>query len=156
MFAATRAGVMAQKQSTRYRYWRVVLISNNGDSQYVTLTETELRASLGGADLTTPSTVVTASSYLSGYGPERTVDGIFTNISAWVSNPGSVTNQWLQYDLGTQIEVAQVALYSNNDETARNPKDIRIEASNDGINFVVKGTFLNQTAWGAEFKTFNV
>lgn len=156
MFAATRAGVMTQKQGSGYRYWRVVLINNNGDSMYVTLTETELRASQGGADLTTPSTVVTASSYLSGYGPELTVDGLFTNTSAWASNPGSVTNQWLQYDLGTQIEVTQVALYSNNSEPARNPKDIRIEASNDDINFVVKGSFLNQTTWGAAFKTFNL
>ena len=154
MFAATRAGVMTRKQVSGYRYWRVVLINNNGAGDYVTLTETELRASQGGADLTSPSTTVTASSYLGGYGPSLTVDGLLAG--TWVSGHTSVVNQWLMYDLGTQMEVAQVALYSNNGVLARNPKDIRIEASDDGINFVVKGTFLNQTSWGAAFKTFNL
>lgn len=156
MFAATRAGVMTRKQVSRYRYWRVVLINNNGDSDYVLLTETELRASQGGADLTSPSTPVTASSSLTGFYPSATVDGNLTSSGTWIGSKGAVSNQWLRYDLGTQIEVAQVALYSLDGAPARAPKDIRIEASNDDINFVVKGTFLNQTTWAAAFKTFNL
>lgn len=146
---------MSRPQNQAYRYWRIVVIANNGAADYSALAETQMKSVAGGSNLLTASTPVTASSSLDGnYTPANTVDGNVTTY--WVSAINQVTNQWLLYDLGTQVKVAQIALYSNNTPATRNPRDIRVEASNDGVNFDVKGTFLNQTTWDASFKTFDL
>ena len=144
-----------------YRYWRIFILNNNGAPGYTALNEIELRGSVGGADITTPATPVTASTQLAHYIPESTVDNSLSAPLLWASSPKSTTNQWLRYDLGTPTAIAQVAMCwdaVNVTGSGTNPKDLRIEGSNDGTNFTTVKTFLGNTSWpaGAVFKTFTL
>ena len=156
------AGAAASEQSaaTAYRYWRIFLLNNNGDANYLAVNEVELRGSVGGADITTPATPVTASSqYDASYGPHYTVDNLLSASTLWISAAFYVANQWLRYDLGTPTPVAQVAVCFNNpDGPGRSPKDLRIEGSNDGTNFTTVKTFLGNTSWTISnvFKLFDL
>lgn len=140
-----------------YRYWRIFMLNNNGNANYLSITEVELRGTVGGADITTPVTPVTASSRDNLlYDPKYTVDNSLAIGSAWTSERQSITNQWLLYDLGTPTAIAQVAMcYSAGANTS--PKDLRIEGSNDGTNFTTVKTFLGNTSWPAgAFKVFDL
>ena len=135
------------------------MLNNNGDADFMALQEVELRGSVDGVDITTPATPVTASSqYAGAYGPNYTVDNSFSGASMWLSYPNVVTNQWLRYDLGTPMDIAQVAMGLNAASgVGRSPKDLRIEGSNDGTNFTTVKTFLGNTSWpDGDFKVFNL
>ena len=148
-----------------YRYWRIFMLNNNGDLDYLSLNEVELRGSVGGADITTPETPVTASTYYDAYGtsydPRYTVDNYLGGSPRWLSTGQDVTNQWLRYDLGTPTAIAQVAMCWNAASVTgegTSPKDLRIEGSNDGTNFTTVKTFLGNTSWpdGGVFKVFDL
>ena len=135
------------------------MLNNNSDPNYMALHEVELRGSVGGADITTPATPVTASTqYSEAYGPNYTVDNSLAASPWWVSAQAALTNQWLLYDLGTAKAVAQVAMCFNDPAApGRSPKDLRIEGSNDGTNFTTVNTFLGNTSWpDGVFKVFNL
>lgn len=143
-----------------YRFWRIFMLNNNSHPNYMSLNEVELRGSVGGADITTPATPVTASTQLGApQGPQYTVDNSRSQTPLWVSTPSAVTNQWLLYDLGTPTAIAQVAMCFNEPgHPGRSPKDLRIEGSNDGTNFTTVNTFLGNTSWpaGGVFKVFDL
>ena len=145
-----------------YRYWRIFILKNNGNVSWLALDEVELRGSVGGADITTPATPVTASTqYDWAYDPKHTVDNLLSTTPPWISSPNAVTNQWLRYDLGTPTAIAQVAMCWNAAIAAgegTSPKDLRIEGSNDGTNFTTVKTFLGNTSWpdGGVFKVFDL
>ena len=145
-----------------YRYWRIFILNNNGNGDFLALNEVELRGSVDGADITTPATPVTASTqYNESHAPERTVDNSLAVTPLWLSSPSAVTNQWLRYDLGTPTAIAQVAMCWNAANMAvagTSPKDLRIEGSNDGTNFTTVKTFLGNTSWpdGGVFKVFDL
>ena len=144
-----------------YRYWRIFILNNNGNGNYTALNEVELRGSVGGPDITTPATPVTASTqYDATYDSKYTVDNLLVELPRWVSSPSVVTNQWLRYDLGTPTAIAQVALCYNADGAVgagASPKDLCIEGSNDGTNFTTVKTFLGNTSWPeGVFQVFNL
>ncbi len=138
--------------SKTWRYWRIFIQTNNGDSQYITLSEVQLRGTLGGADLTTSSTPVLASSASSA--AANLLDGNLTNV--WATSPNSVTNQWVRFDMGTPTTLAQVAMYPQSTFLNRAPKDFIIQGSDDGTNFTDVKTFTNVTGWSAAFSTFDL
>ena len=144
-----------------YRYWRIFILNSNSGG-YLALNEVELRGSVGGADITTPATPVTASTqYDMLYDPRYTVDNSLSTTPLWISSPNAVINQWLRYDLGTPTAIAQVAMCWNAASMAgegTSPKDLRIEGSNDGANFTTVKTFLGNTSWpyGGVFKVFDL
>lgn len=143
-----------------YRYWRIFILNNNGDTNYIALNEIELRGSVGGADLTSTTTPVVASSFYDGsYAPKYTVDNSLSATPLWISSPNAVTNQWLRYDLGTPTALAQVAMCFNEPNgPGRSPKDLRIEGSNDGTTFTTVKAFPGNTSWttGSVFKLFDL
>ena len=143
-----------------YRYWRIFILNNNGDGNYIALNEIELRGSVGGADITTPATPVTASTQHDGsYDPKYTVDNFLSATPLWISTSSAVTNQWLRYDLGTPTAIAQVAMcFDDPNGPGRSPKDLRIEGSNDGTTFTTVKAFPGNTSWtmGPVFKLFDL
>lgn len=143
-----------------YRFWRIFILNNNGDGNYLALNEVELRGSVGGPDLTSTTTPVAASTFYDGsYDPQYTVDNSLSASPLWLSSLTAVTNQWLRYDLGTPTAIAQVAMYFHEAwGTSLSPKDLRIEGSNDGANFTTVKTFLGNTSWPIEgvFKVFDL
>lgn len=143
----------AGAQSGAYRYWRILVSSNNGDTNVLGIAEVELRGSVGGADLTASSTPVTGSTNMADYEPTRTIDNDYYSWWwAYTSFP-----QWLVFDLATSKDVKSIAITSISIfGSARAPKDFSIQGSNDGVNFTTVKSF-SSTGWAAsETRVFNL
>lgn len=109
----------------QYRYWGIYML-NSGAAGFA-LMEVELRSTVGGADVTTPSTPVSVTS---GSNPSNLVDN--SNSTWWTTN--TATNQRASFDLGASAEIRQVAMYPYT-ATSWNP-----------VNFIIQGSH-NGTAW---------
>lgn len=139
-----------------YRYWRIFIATSNNSGDYMSLAEIELRAAIGGADLTSSSTPATASSQNSpSYAPSYTVDNsLDQSSSVWISLTTGMTDQWLRYDLGTPTVVLEVAMYPQTNVPTRSPKDFTIQGSNDGTNFTDVRSFTGITGWTSAWRNF--
>ncbi len=140
--------------SKTWRYWRIFIQTNNGDASFIVLAEVQLRGTLGGADLTTPSTPALASTQGTSSTAANLLDGSTSTI--WATTSGSVTNQWVRFDMSTPTTLAQVAMYPQSAFLNRAPKDFIIQGSDDGTNFTDVITFTNITGWTAAFRTFDL
>lgn len=137
-----------------WRYWRIFVQNNNGSASSIRMAEIELRATVGGADITTTTTPVLASSD----------DGasLVTNVrdnntsTVWASGIGSVTNQWVRLDLASAQTVAQVAIFPHSSALTAAPKDFIIQGSSDGTNFTDVKTFTGVTGWSVAWRTFDL
>jgi hypothetical protein len=131
-----------------FRYYRLNITANNGDTQALGIGEIELRGTYDGPDLTSPSTTVTASN---GANAAQTVDNNTSTNNGWTV--GSVTPtlpQWISFDLGSAQAVAQYVVSSYPTSTltaARSIKDWTFEGSNDGSTWTVLDTVTGQTGW---------
>lgn len=147
----------AGAQSGAYRYWRILVFSNNGDANYVAISEVELRATIGGADVTTPATTVTSSgSYDTTTQPNLAVDNINPS-RGWISDASSAFPRWLQFDLGSVVEIKSVSISAATfSGSTWAPKDFSIQGSNDGANFTTVKSF-SSTGWAkSETRVFNL
>jgi hypothetical protein len=135
-----------------YRYWRVNITANNGLTNYVVVVELEFRATVGGADMTTPSGAITKAA---SSGDANSINAYYmafddNSTNEWTSNALAIPQGWISYDFGTFTHVAEVAImgsHASNDHPGYAPKDFTIEASNDTVTWIVKKTVTGQTAW---------
>ncbi len=140
------------------RYWRILYVNNDGHGLYDALAEVEFRATLGGADLTTPAGAVAGAVASSEINSSNIAAYAFNNINGdnWVSatTPGS----WLRYDFGSAVTVAQVALMAHGGALTTAPKDFHIQssASTSGP-WDTRASPTGQTGWsGGVFRLFTV
>ena len=121
-----------------YRYWMFQINSANGDVEYGGAAEIELRGSIGGSDLSSPSSLVTsyAGSY-PGYPPTYTVDNIISNV--WFTPINPTFPYQVTVDLGSQLNVVEVAFAPIS--VTRAPSSLSIYGSNDGSTFTLVRTF---------------
>lgn len=156
MFASTRI-LPASNKSAAYRYWRILIASNNGDANFVSISEVELRATVGGPDVTTTTTPVSASgSYDSTTLPKLVVDNVNPSYG-WISDAYSAYPRWLLFDLASRMEIKSVAISASNlGGSARAPKDFSIQGSDDAVNFTTLKSF-SSTSWApSETRVFNL
>lgn len=147
------AAAGASTSAPAYRYWRIYFQAVVG-SDRVYIAEIELRGSVGGSDLTTPSTPATASTYEFGYGPEKAIDNNIYSPFFWVTPYDVTTNQWACFDMASAVVVAQVAIMPAVNAC---PKDFIIQGSSDGVNFTDVKAFTNVTGWtNNTWKTFDL
>ncbi|MCG7406373.1 discoidin domain-containing protein [Paenibacillus sp. ACRRX] len=101
---------------------------------------------------TTPSGKASASSVFStsgAYFAYRAFDGKITNTGSydsWVTASGTLTG-WLQYEFPTQKCIIKYSLIHGYNSTNTAPRDWTIEASNDGVTWVILDTRTNVTDW---------
>lgn len=96
---------------------------------------------------TAPSGVCSASSnYSADYPAFRVFDGIpytSSNNSRWVSASGSNTNQWLQYKFTSAVKIEYVRIQQLNTSGTGTPKNMKVQASNDGVAWTDIATYVN-------------
>ena len=151
-----------------WRYWRIYITANNGGSA-TSIQEIELRATVGGADLTTPSTPADQSRYFfdgpNGYDNRafRLVDNDFTDFAfkLWVNNAenGYPLPDWVYFDLGSPTTVAELAMWpqARSDLVNRAPRDFLFQGCNDASSWSTEATFSDVTGWSVGTgKTFAV
>lgn len=141
------------------RYWRIiVLATRTADSFAVQLAEIELRATVGGADQTTSGGgSPTASSTNSGSPPESAFDN--SGATSWVSLSGSALPQWIRYDFGSAVDVAELAMQAGDTSTraTRAPRTFYLQSSSDDTNWASVAYVPDAAAWSAsELRAFSV
>lgn len=158
MFAATRAGVMVRKQaavtSRTYRYWRLSISAQDGDTDFAALAEIQLRPVAGGATATTTQTPVSSSltSY-GGYPLSKLVDGNLSTL--WLSAGAPTFPFTVTLDLGAPTAVNEVAICAQPFAPERAPSQFTVQGSLDGINFTNVKEFVSVTNWvDGQLRTF--
>lgn len=136
-----------------YRYWRVYITANVGNT-YTAIQGMEYRLTAGGSDYTSPSMTASASSSFAGQSPGQAFDNNYSaiDVGCWVSSDTTVP-QWVAIDLGSgnQQAFAEVAIWgqSRSDLVNRSPRDFVIEGSDDGVAWSPVKSFSGVTGWVA-------
>jgi hypothetical protein len=149
-----------------YRWVRIYMAANGGDA-YCAIGEIEVHATVGGSDLTSPSTPVYAKSSYSASPPSGAVDNSMTGLG-WINN-GDGFPTWYALDLGTASAVAEVlmspqAAEGGSSRLTRSPTAFIIQGSSDDtshVNLVTNWQTLSivdsYTGWTeVTFSTFTI
>ena len=138
----------AANRNTAARYWSLFVLDTVGTSSHLAITELELRGTPNGPDLTTPQTPITST--MGPWGPAYKLHYAIDNELAgtYIAESSAAKNVRIVLDLGAPVSVGALAIYKwdGNVPAAQMPKNFRLEASNDGVNFETRGTFL-ETGW---------
>lgn len=159
---SVRAMLMAAagaQASAAYRYWRIYIQATNG-ANYTSIMEIQYRASISGADMTSPSTPTLASSTLSSFSAALAVDNSTAYFDGWSSYPGAdgiagAMHAWHRVDLGSPQSVAEIAFFTS-DNPSLSPRNFIVQGSADGINFVDVKSFSGITHSAYSWKTFDL
>lgn len=144
-----------------YRYWRLYVadINNAGTAAYCIISEIELRTSPGGADVTTPATMVSAKSNYPGHAATNTVDNDLNTYWQTAAGDVSPTNPtWLIFDLGSPKDIVEYTIRNISSATYTSPKSFDLQASADGSTWApFKQSVPDQVGWAVnETRTFQV
>lgn len=152
MFAATRSGVIAARKPG-FRYWRIHATAPVRIATGAGLAEVEFRASIGGADLTAPSTSVISS--IESYAPNP-ASNLVDNSTAteWNSASRATYPYTLTFDFVVPVDPKELAICPIAYALFRAPQDFSVQASVDGVNFNTIQSFTGVTSWAASFSTF--
>lgn len=127
--------IKVEAKSNIYRYYRIYITANmGGQDGYSEMQEIELTITAGGDDITTPSTPTNQSSYFASRTAAKLVDNNFTGGEAIWTSANQTFPQWVSFDLGEQLEVAELRIYPAAIAPwhKRAPKDFIVQGSNDG------------------------
>lgn len=155
MFTVRRVAWAAKQVVTSsYRYWRIQWTApGSGADGFLDCREIELRGSVGGSDLTSPSTAITNSAALwlsFGSTPGQLVD----NNTSVTSTSGYTTNSTTTFDLVTPQSVAEFAYMAAT--ISRAPQGLSIYGSNDGSSFTLLKAYTGISGWSSGvYKTFS-
>lgn len=155
MFTVRRiTWVSKQVVTSSYRYWRIQWTApGSGSDGFLDCREIELRGSVGGSDLTSPSTAITNSTALwasFGSTPGQLVD----NNTSVICTSGYFPNSTTTFDLVTSQSVAEFAYMTAN--VSRAPQGLSIYGSNDGSSFTLLKAYTGISGWSSGvYKTFS-
>lgn len=135
--------------------WRIKFTASQ-EGNYVALAEIEFRASTGGANQASGGAASSNGQYDVPYGPGNAFDGIATTL--YVSNIG--LPKWVAYAFPSHVGVAEIAIRavdSSYGVHTDDPKDFKLEWSDDGLTWTSVLSVTGQTGWGyGEWRAFSV
>lgn len=148
--------------ATAYRYWRIEILNNNGDTSFTGILEVELRETNGGTNYALASNGGSASASLDNTdGPAaEAIDGSLSSLAGWICPNNNAWPQHIDIDLGSARTITEVKLgsYSTTNTTAaRSIHDAVIYGSNDGSTWTPIKAIWGETNWTfGELRTFNI
>ena len=129
-----------------HRYWRLYIISNNGGT-YVEVAELEFRETAGVSQVPSGGTPLWSSLYSSStiYQAANAFDG--NNSTRWRASGSQ--NEWIGYDFGpgNDIEPVEILLGAFTSAATNNPRNIRVEYSDNGTDWSAYTHLEEQTGW---------
>ena len=142
-----------------YIYYRIYVTANAGATDYTSIGEIELRATVGGADITTTVTPAWASSqYPSVQTPDKLVNNAYgASTDCWLAANATVPVWvWLQPSTdGTYVR--ELAMWPHPTVPNRAPGTFTVQGSLDGSTWTDIKTFTGITGWTANTaKTFDL
>jgi len=131
-----------------YRYIRIYILSTDplASDPLCSIYETKLYNN--SVDVTSPTTVVSASSeFSSTFSPEKAIDENVTTF--WACASAATFPMWFKFDLLTASSVDEISILSGGTTTTarRTPVEFEIQGSNNDVDWDVLGTF-NSPSWG--------
>lgn len=137
-----------------HKFWRIVISRNNGNA-YTTLSEVQMRATVGGADQCTGG-----FASCSGMGdPAWNADKVFDDNGSTFWAQQVQSGAWVMYEFASPVDVAEYTLSPTPDGSslAQSPKSFTLEFSDDGINWGFADARTGQTGWTlGEVRAFTV
>lgn len=158
---ALLAPALAEAQTT-HRYWRYLVSATaypSAPGDVCLIVESEMRSSIGGADLTGTGTAAASSLYAGSSAAYAFDDSTGTN---WASQypPGADDNAWwLRYDFGsgTAYALAEVTITAGTGgNEAGAPTAFSVQCSDDASSWTTASSFSGQSWTSGETKTFSV
>jgi hypothetical protein len=137
--------------SATARYWRLVILTqaDAGTFGATAIAEIQLRDSIGGTNLVGGGTASASSSTGGSETPDKAFDG--NNSTQWaVFKPrwGLNADTWIQYDFGSAVTVAEVAIRSRSDTAPeQTPQTVLVRSSDDGSTWTDRALFVAETLW---------
>jgi hypothetical protein len=128
------------------RRWRIYITAGFA-TDYTTIAEIELRAVVGGADITGSGTAY-ASSFFSGQPASNAFDN--STGSSWTT-ADAVKPCWIAYDfgLGNEVEIKQFTMQALASWQGRMPKDFELQSSGEDGIWTTVAAFANEPAWSS-------
>jgi hypothetical protein len=142
-----------------FRFIRLLVSANNGDSNFTGIIEMELRESFGGPTVTVGGTA-SANGFLAGFEPAKAFDGSLASGDGWAIQNLNVFPVWLQYDFGVgeTRRIVQYQVGSHVSATSTNARSCNawlLQGSNNGSDWTSIHQVTGQTGWTfPEMRTF--
>lgn len=126
-----------------HRYWRVYVtrVQNHGNT---TFSAVEFRGAVGGANLATGGTALSSGDF-SG----RPASNAFDTNPATIWSSAGVAPNWIGYDFGSAVSIAEVALTLQNDATFYDqaPLDCLVQSSDDASAWATEWSHTAMANW---------
>lgn len=134
-----------------HRYWRLFILTNNGDTNYIAAVNVQFRDEAGVNQIPSGGTA-SASSAAAGGGAAEGFQAYATSTDPYWSTNFAVANQWLKWDFGAGNEKdIRSFTITGVREADRMPNDFRLEWSDDDVNWTQLGaTIMNQSGWAID------
>lgn len=151
-----RQAVNSPPSKVPYALFRIYMTSSQIAGNWYAIGEVELRPSVGGPDLTTPSSACSASSTYSSNSASKIVDNAGSSgTSTWQSNGSG--DQWVTISPnGNIVSVVELAIWPVTGYLNDAPKDFLFQGSNDsGATWNTIKSITGVTGWATNTaKTF--
>ena len=131
--------------TTAYKMYKLDVTANNGTGDLTGFSEMELLD--GDIDRTSLPGDVSGSSEI---GIKESTFAVFdgTDQTKWLTSGGNTTG-WIQFEFsdGLAYSVSGYSITSANDAPDRTPKDWTLQGSNDGVNWTIVDTRVDEAGW---------
>lgn len=134
-----------------HRYWRLYCFNGLRDNHF-DIKEIELRTSIGGADVTTPTSTVSASSQSAGFEAPKAFDN---NTGTTWYTPATNLPAWIKVDFGAgnEKDIVEVALMAWN--LTEMVSEFELQWSDDNSSWTTLYKILNYTWSTTAFTSFS-
>lgn len=133
-----------------HKYWRINITASN---THASVTEIEMAAEVGGADLCSGGKIIASGTYpASDCNMVYAFDDVTSGINCWASNVS--TAGWIGYAFASPVAISAVRIWARVCVN-QTPKDFSIEYSDDGVSYTAEKSYTGITSWPNGFVEFS-
>jgi hypothetical protein len=130
-----------------HRYWQLYCTANNGDAGgYMAIGEMYLATERSGADVTSPSTTITASSTGFGAVAANAINNTRTDYFH-SSNTGFPHTLTIDFGAGNDQDIGEIRILPRPGQVSTSPKDFKLRSSDDNATWTDEITVTGYTGW---------
>ena len=136
--------------ATPHKYWRINITASN---THASVTEIEMAAEVGGADLCSGGSIIASGTYpASDCNTAYAFDDVTSGPNCWASNVS--TSGWIGYSFANPVSIAAVRIWARV-YYSQTPRDFSIQYSDDGVTYTTVKSYTGITSWPNGFVEFS-
>ncbi|HEX5791642.1 MAG TPA: discoidin domain-containing protein [Rheinheimera sp.] len=136
----------AFNNSLPYRYYRLNVTKNKGDTNLMQLAEVQLFGPVYPEQIQQGGSISASGAIGDAESAEMAFDGLLT--TKWLDNtavPSAEQPSWVQVQFSEAKAVSNLAISSANDAPERDPENFNLQASTDGVNWLTLGEWAGES-----------